>query len=67
MILIVGVTTFLIIRFLRGVVDGDGDRQPPPVECAAWLQARRAAGGGLREPALITPPSPLDFCKAPLR
>lgn len=64
MILIVGVTTFLIVRFLRGVVDGD--RRPPPVECAAWLRARRAAEGGLREPALTAPPSPLDFCKAPL-
>jgi hypothetical protein len=71
-ILIVGVTTFLIVRFLRNVVDGD--ERPPQPTINAWLQARQAArlpgqsgkgAGPLRESALVCCPSPLDFHKAP--
>lgn len=41
-IIIVSISVYLILRFLRTVVDGAGGIMPS-VGCSAWLEARRAS------------------------
>lgn len=42
-IIVIG-AVYLIVNFLRGVVDGGGRSAPPADECRLWRAARRAAG-----------------------